>query len=247
MNRLKKFFDKLKILTMWTFAAAGAAGVIAGAYNLYTFYDNTRELDLRKIVVKNNDLLSPGEVALMSGLKKGIRITELNIEAAVKNLNSSSYIADSEIIIIYPGTVVITVKENSPIAFINSETGLKYVNRAGQVMGRAKAKCGKDIPIIVNENDEKIITFLNTALDISPFVYHQISEIESSEEGIRLFLSKSSAKVVVGNGGFDTKIVILDNFLKEEYGNIPFKSLEYIDLRFDGQVVMKDGRSGAKK
>jgi cell division protein FtsQ len=240
MNFIKKLYEKLKILTMWVLITAGVVLIISGTYNLYSLYKETHEFDLKKIIVKNNQILSSGEVAVLSGLKRGTRIMELDTEAAVKKINSSPYIASSAIRMIYPATVEITVKENSPIAFINSENGLKYVNRSGIVMGNAKARSGQDIPIIISENNESIITFLNTALEMSPFVYHQISEIESSETGISLFLSKYSAKIIVGNGGYDTKIVILDNFLKEEYGNIPFKSLEYIDLRFDGQVVMKD-------
>jgi hypothetical protein len=123
---------------------------------------------------------------------------------------------------------------------------LRYVSREGEILCRVKPKSGHDLPIINSGLDNGLVEFLQISLDTSPLMYHQISEAEFTEKGIELYLNKSSTRVIVGKEDFRRKIVVLENFLKEEYGSIPFGMVDYIDLRFDDQVVMKEFKLAVK-
>lgn len=246
MSFFKKTYRIIKTVVMWALVSAGAAMIVLQVYYISKLYKETDHFDLKKIIVKNNSMLSAGEVIELSKLKRGVRLMDIDTNTAVKRLNDSPYIENSKIRLVYPAALVIEVKETKPIAYINVNNELRYVNNEGDVLNPSRPCCGYDLPIIACSADKDIIDFLNLTLDISPFIYHQISEIEKTGLGLELYLTQSSSNVVIGEGELEKKIVVLENFLKEEYGSISFKNVEYIDLRFDRQVVLKEFASAGK-
>jgi cell division septal protein FtsQ len=231
---------------MWSLVSAGAVMIVLQVYYISKLYKETDHFDLKKIIVKNNSMLSAGEVIELSKVKRGVRLMDIDTRSIVKRLNDSPYIDNSKIRLVYPAAIVIEVNESEPIAYINVNNELMYVNNEGDVLNRSKPGAGYDLPIIASSADKDIIGFLNLTLETSPFIYHQISEIEKTNLGIELYLTHSSSNVVIGKEDFEKKIVVLENFLKEEYGSISFKNVEYIDLRFDRQVVLKEFASAGK-
>lgn len=240
MNFIKRLYERSKILAMWALVGFGAIIMIFETYQLTVLYKKTTVFNLRKIIVKNENILSEDQIIKLSGIKKGTRLMDINLTKALRELNDSPNIASSTIDLIYPATLVINITETEPIAFINFKNELKYVDNKGQIIGKVKADNGFNLPIINSELNENIIKYLNLTMKMSPFLYHQISEIESTDSGIELYLIKSSAHIIVGENDFDKKIVVLENFLKEEYDSIAFAQVDYIDLRFDQQVILKD-------
>lgn len=240
MNLIKRTF--IKILLFFRLVLIGGAIFITlyGTYIFYGVYRTTKVFDLKKITVNNNRLLTPGDVIELTGIKRGVRIGDIDISKAERKLNSSPYVKRSSVKRKYPAAIEITVFENEPVAYFNSSGILRYVNSKGAVLGKAKPGDGYDLPVIISDPDKDITDFINECLDISPFTYHQISEIELTENGIELYLIKSSARVIIGENEFKKKIVVLENFLKNEYNNLAFNRIEYIDLRFDKQVVLKE-------
>ena len=246
MNFLKRMYQKAVIIFMWTLIAAGSVLLLFGICMAVIAYRNTNIFDLKKIVVINEKILDPAQVIEISGIKKGKRIMDIDRESAVKKLNGSHYIESAEITLVYPATLKIAVKETEPLAYVNMDGVLRYVSREGEILCRVKPKSGHDLPIINSGLDNGLVEFLQISLDTSPLMYHQISEAEFTEKGIELYLNKSSTRVIVGKEDFRRKIVVLENFLKEEYGSIPFGMVDYIDLRFDDQVVMKEFKLAVK-
>ncbi|MBU4486109.1 MAG: cell division protein FtsQ/DivIB [Candidatus Delongbacteria bacterium] len=240
MNFIKRLYERLKTITIWTLAVIGMLLLVFSAYYTTELYSSTTIFNLKKIIVRNQKILSAGDVIELSQIKRGVRIMDIDTKSAIRRMNVSPYITASRIDLVYPATIVIKITENRPIAYLNIKNELKFVDGKGIVMGKAKPKSGYDLPIISSDSDDNIIKFLNMSLKISPFVYYQISEIESSKSGLELYLNKSGARIIVGEGDFEKKIIVLENFLKEEYGNISFKIVDYIDLRFDKQVIMKE-------
>lgn len=246
MNFLKRMYEKAKTIFLWTLVAAGSVLMLFETYQLIIVYRSTGIFDLKKIIVKNEKILEPGQVIELSQIRKGSRIMDIDKIAAVKKLNESPYIESSKIYLIYPATIVIEIKETEPVAYLNFEGELRYVDKKGNLLGKVKPKCGYDLPIINSALTSESVEFLNLTLASSPLLYHQISEIETSESGIELYLNNSSTRIVIGKDDFPKKIVILENFLKEEYDSIPFGRVDYIDLRFDNQVVMKEFKLAEK-
>ena len=225
---------------MWMLLLTGSALFIFAAFYLFSLYRSTDIFDLKKIIVKNARILDDDKVIGISGIRKGIRIMDIDREASVKKLNKSLYIENSKITLLYPSTIIIEIDEVEPLAYVKSDGLLKYVDSSGNILGPAKAEDGFDLPIVSTEGMKKTVEFLNYAKNSSPLAYHQISEADYTEKGIELYLNNSSTRVIIGDDCLNKKIVILESFIKEEYANIPFGRVDYIDLRFDGQVVMKE-------
>jgi cell division septal protein FtsQ len=240
MNFLKRLYEKLKTAVMWLLLLTGSVLILVSAFYLFSLYRSTDIFDLKKIVVKDTRILDSEKVIGISGIKKGTRIMDIDRESAVKKLNKSLYIENSKITLLYPSTIIIEIIEVEPLAYVKSDGILKYVDSSGNILGPAKAAGGYDLPIISSEGMKKTVEFLNYAKNSSPLAYHQISEADHTEKGIELYLNNSSTRVIIGDECLKKKIVILESFIKEEYGNIPFGRVDYIDLRFDGQVVMKE-------
>ena len=239
MKLLKKTYRVFKTALMYVMICAGVILLVFQSVYIYKAYRTTSLFDLKNIVVHNNITLSGNDVMRMSGIDKGTRIMEINKKYVAEKLISNPEIDHASVKIIYPATVVIHIRETIPIAVLNNQNTLKYVGSKGDILSGDRPS-DYDLPIIVGDFDQKIIQFLNSTLRISPLVYHRISEIKSSENGIELFLINNSAHVVVGKEDYDKRIIVLDNFLKEEYGTVSFSQVEYIDLRFDRKVVLKE-------
>jgi len=240
MNFLKNIYIKAKIVFLWMVAITFCISLIAGLVIAVIKYNNTNIFDLKKIIVRNGNLLEPSQVIGISKIKKGTRIMDIDRSSAVKQLNDSPYIESSRITLVYPATIIIDIKETEPLAFVKNEGELLYVDREGKILCKVKPKNGYDLPIINSEVSAELVEFLNISLEKSPLMYHQISETEYTEKGIELYLNKSSTRIIVGKEDFRKKIVVLENFLKEEYDSIPFGKVDYIDLRFDDQVVLRE-------
>ena len=240
MNFLKNIYVKAKIVFMWTLAVSFCISLIAGIIFAVINYNKTNIFDLKKVIVRNENLLEASQVIGISKIKKGIRIMDIDRSSAVKKLNDSPYIESSRITLVYPATIIIDIKETEPIAFVKNEAELFYVDREGKILCKVKPRSGYDLPIINSGVSAEIVEFLNISLEKSPLMYHQISEAEYTEKGIELYLNKSSTRIIIGKEDFRKKIVVLENFLKEEYNSIPFGKVDYIDLRFDDQVVLRE-------
>ncbi len=240
MDFIRKAYIKIKLFFRLVLTAAVIFSAAYGTYLFSEAYRTTRVFDLKKIVVHNNRLLTPGDVIELSEILRGVRIGNIDTEKVEKKINSSPYVRSSTVKRKYPATIEITVTENVPLAYYNSAGSLRYVDFEGKVLGKAKPGDGYDLPVFISVPDEETVDFMCKCAGISPFTYHHISELEMTDSGVELYLIKSSARVIIGKNEFEKKIIVLENFLKNEYGNLAFNRIEYIDLRFDKQVVLKE-------
>jgi cell division septal protein FtsQ len=208
---------------------------------LVDLYKRTNKFNLTKIIVNDEFMLTKGEVISQSKVIRDVRVMNIDIATIRKNLKRSAFIKDADVRIVYPAAMVINVIENKPIAYINDENVLKFVGDNGKILGKVSPDKSYDLPIITDkEINESIIDYLNKTFKISQFVFHQISEIKYTGKGVEINLVKASANVIIGRNNFDKKIILLENFIREEYDNISFSNVDYIDFRFDKQVILKE-------
>ncbi|NOR46140.1 MAG: FtsQ-type POTRA domain-containing protein [Candidatus Delongbacteria bacterium] len=219
-----------------------------GSYKLYDLYERTNKFNLTKIIVNDEFMLTKGEVIAQSKVKRDVRVMNIDIARIRENLKRSPFIKDADVRVVYPAAMVINVIENKPIAYINDKNVLKFVGDNGKVLGKVTPDKSYDLPIITdNDINENIIDYLNRTLKVSQFVFHQISEIKYTSKGIEISLVKASANVIIGRNDFDKKIILLENFIREEYDNISFSNVDYIDFRFDKQVILKELQTAENK
>jgi len=107
------------------------------------------------------------------------------------------------------------------------------------LIGAIKRVKPLNIPIV--SNNKSVVSFLKSSFDLSKFVYYQISEVRMNDnKEIVVYLINNSTKIFIGKEDFEKKIVVLENFLKQNSDDLEFKNVEYIDLRFDKNVIVKE-------
>ena len=113
-SKMKKVIKKIIRIFVAVFTISTL--IIAG-YFTNIWFNKTDMFNLKKIIVKNEYLISKGEIIELSQLKKGIRVFNIDTKEIEKIIAKSSYIDKVSISIIYPATVVISVTEEKPIAY----------------------------------------------------------------------------------------------------------------------------------
>jgi len=85
-------------------------------------------------------------------------------------------VADVEISRRLPGTLVVSIRENLPVALAPSPRGLEPVDSAGVVLPIDPSRIDIDLPV-ANQRDKSILSFLRAARAENPVLYRRISEI----------------------------------------------------------------------
>ena len=94
----------------------------------------------------------------------------------VERIKSMPQISEVEIRRRLPGTLVVSIRENLPIALAPSPRGLEPVDSAGRVLPIDPSAADIDLPI-ANQRDKAVLELLSRARSENPIVYHRIREI----------------------------------------------------------------------
>jgi cell division septal protein FtsQ len=152
---------------------------------------------------------------------------------------------------VLPSTLFIRVKEYEPLATYNKD-GLGVLDSNGHLLQNIKPQMLIDQPIITDVSAlspkdggsselAQVLAFLEITKQNSFKLYARISEISFNQEvGIYFYLTEQAVPVIVGTGDY---VVKGEKFLKviriiEQNNNLD--SIEYFDLRFKNQVVVKE-------
>jgi cell division protein FtsQ len=107
----------------------------------------------------------------------------------VERIKSMPQISEVEIRRRLPGTLVVSIRENLPIALAPSPRGLEPVDSAGRVLPIDPSAADIDLPI-ANQRDKAVLELLSRARSENPIVYHRISEISrDGKDGIIIRLA----------------------------------------------------------
>jgi len=239
LKKMKKIMSSIFRICMAVFFLSV---VFTTIFSIRNWYDDTDIFDINRISVCNNNLLSSENVIEFTGIPYNKNIFDIDFEMASKKLTDSPYVESADIRIALPRTVIINITEIKPLAFrIGKNGGLIYLDRNGEDIGPVKQVKNVNLPLINSPKEtEKSVGFLCEVLKLSPMLYDRISEIKIENKGLTLYLNSSSVRVIIGDKNYREKIVVLESFIIEESSRLTFEKIEYIDLRFDKQVVLKE-------
>jgi cell division protein FtsQ len=154
----------------------------------------------------------------------------------------------------YPDAVQIQVSEREPIASLNTGQ-LRYIDRDAFLLPQIESSVKLDLPIIsgvdslrqskvgeiiINRELSQAIELLETAQSVDSTLYRSISEINmSGGKDIILFLTDVGVQVIVGREEFKRKLIMLQAFWANFVKPQDAPQLQYVDLRFGDQVVVR--------
>jgi cell division septal protein FtsQ len=164
------------------------------------------------------------------------------------------YIKDALVERNLPSTIHISVIERIPIAMTDHSETL-YLDEDGFVLPRTISQRLFDLPIIsgipeqaplklgsvVTQPDLKeALLLLGVLKEVNRPMYHSISEVHIRNGGdIILYSAEGGVPIIFGQGDISNKLVNLEAFWNEVVRVRGSQNLQYIDLRYENQIVVR--------
>jgi cell division septal protein FtsQ len=242
MKRSRKFAFGLILLL-----AAGALTVV-----LANFWKS--KLVVEHVIVSGNSLVDSDEILAAAHVPPGIRMVDLDLLAVEGRVAAHPYIERVTVERNLPSTVRIQVYERQPLAIL-SGGDLRYVDKEGVILPNSLSRDLFDLPIITglptslvakpgtvihNVDLAEALEILETSKLVSKELYHLVSEVRTRNGGdIVLYTTDGGVPVIYGKGGAPRKLVTLETFWSTVVAERGPQALQYVDLRFDDQVVVR--------
>ena len=130
---------------------------------------------LQSISVEGTRYLAPESVIAQLGVDTTRSVWD-DTDPLAERIRLMPQVAEVDISRRLPGTLVITLRENLPVALAPSPRGLEPVDSAGIVLPIDPATEDIDLPI-ANQRDKSILALLTSVRAENPMLYRRISEV----------------------------------------------------------------------
>jgi cell division septal protein FtsQ len=209
-------------------------------------------LQIRKIEIVGNEVLTDAEVLKLASLKNGQSMWRFSLRKTERAISRNPYVDRARVYRLFPDGVEIRVTEKVALALLESRGRVLCVDERGSLFPSRPGKL-YDLPILSGiairdlktgsvPKDSTLLARLHLVhlmRSDRPELYTRISEIAcSGRDGIVFFTSRHGIKVFFGEGDEHFKIRCLDAVLKEMEEKKQGGRVAYIDLRYRNQVIL---------
>jgi cell division protein FtsQ len=211
-------------------------------------------LKMKQVKVEGNRIVATNEIVQLMQAPFGTLLYKADLTSIQRNVMSHYYIKDAVVERNLPNTIHVTVKERVPIAIINRSEPL-YLDDEGVVLPRSVSKKLFDLPVISGITTTEQLTLgshvtqpdVLEALQLLAVVKvvnrplsYNISEIQVRNGGdIVLFAAEGGVPIIFGRGELASKIARLEVFWNDVARVRGPQNLQYVDLRYQDQVVAR--------
>ncbi|KAA3611129.1 MAG: FtsQ-type POTRA domain-containing protein [Calditrichaeota bacterium] len=212
--------------------------------------------ELSDIHISGNKILAKKEILKMLGLQPGEKLLEISAGDVAETLKKSPYIRSVSALYSLPSTLRITITERKPVAFIYGR-GLNMIDRENFILPVPDKAIRWDLPVITGISEKLGIQGVETisetarkAVEIARYssmvempLREMISEINfSNEDYIAIGLTGCETIIRVDKNNFQEQLFIAARYLKDYLDFKKIDNLKYVDVRFDGQIVIKENK-----
>lgn len=190
---------------------------------------------LKSVAVEGNRYLAAESVVQRLGVDTTRSVFD-DTGPLIERIKGMPQVSDVEISRRLPGTLIVTIRENLPIALAPSPRGLEPVDSAGRVLPIDPSVADIDLPI-ANQRDKAVLALLSEARSQNPIVYHRISEISrDGKDGIIIRLAPAlRVRALLG-----VSVERLSDIFPVESDLIRRRAnVAELDLRYRDQVIAR--------
>ncbi|HTR81525.1 MAG TPA: FtsQ-type POTRA domain-containing protein [Bacteroidota bacterium] len=216
----------------------------------------TDHLTVRGIVVEGEHIVTPDEIVKLTGISLNTKMYDVDLSSIQKNIARNNFIKKVTVTRDAPATIKVYVQERTPIALllIPGRSDLLSVDEDGYVLPHVASQSIFDLPVISGLDSVSALSvgqrapqpdilaaidIITTAQKVSTELSHMISEVRiHSGHDIVLYSADTGVPIIFGRGDAARKLVTLDTFWKKFVADQGAQNIRYIDVRFDGQVVV---------
>jgi len=208
---------------------------------------------VKQVAVEGNSILSKDEIVRLMKLPPRVSMYDLDLTAVQKNILANSFVKnvvikrDASLLL----RVIVTERKPSAIIVANE---LYCIDEEGIVLPYIASSETYDIPIIsgmdslqlirvgqklYNLDMQEALEIIKAAKEIDSELFHNISELRLRKgRDMILYSFEAGIPIIFGKGDVAKKMVKLDAFWQKFLLNSDTKEIQYIDIRFDEQVVV---------
>ncbi len=225
---------------------AGAAAAVAAAVQWLL---TSPRFAVAVVEVQGTSRLSPAEVREAAAISPGENLFRLNSEEVVARLRQLGPVKRAEVIRSFPNRVTLVVEERVP--FTLAQAGrLYWLDEDGVSLGPEPRAVTPRLPVITGirpeetrsggaaaEDARAAVSLIRSMLRTGSSLTREISEIHMSGADGPVLYTVDGIEVRLGTTDWEDRLGRLDGVLTQirSLG----EPMEYVDLRFRGQVVFK--------
>jgi len=210
-------------------------------------------LKLKEVVIEGTRIVDKNELLQLSQVQTGTLLYDLDLTSVQKNVLSHHYVKDATVERNLPSSIRIAIVERQPLALVNGNE-IRYLDEEGVVLPHSVSKALFDLPVlsgipgsvalklgsrIEHPDVQEALSILSTAKLVSRELFHLISEVQIRRGDIVLYSTESGVPIIFGRGDAPAKLVRLETFWNEIVRERGAQNLQYVDLRYDDQVVVR--------
>ncbi len=256
MNKKRK--KSLKATVIY-FLVLIALSLAAYGYKTLTnfFQESMASFELDNIVIEGNEILSRKDVLRLCGVKKSEKLLQISPRDVVRKLLRSPYVKSASAVRSLPSTLHIDLRERKAIAFIYGR-GLNLIDDEGVLLPLPKSNRRWNLPFIAHSGlaigrlgmqtslpeVRKAVQAINYINILHSSLSDLVAEIAvKNNKEIQLRLIKGGLQVRINYQNYQDKLFLLSEYVQNYQNWNNLADIEYIDLRFDKQLIIKERKS----
>jgi len=213
---------------------------------------------VRQVAVEGNSIVSKDEVIQLMKLSPHVSMYALDLTVLQQNILANSFVKSVVVKRDAPAMLRVEIEERKPAAILVG-TELHYIDEEGIVLPYLATAETYDIPVIggidsvsvlrvgqklSNADVQEALEIIRVSKSVNKDLFHSISEIRLRKgHDIVLYSFETGVPIIFGQGDVAKKIVKLDSFWQKVLQNNDKNDIQYIDIRFDDQVVVSHKNS----
>lgn len=210
------------------------------------------EFYVKNIVIDNNKIV-PTEILLeFIGISDKNDISKLNAEVIIDRIEKHPYIKKAEGVFVDSTTLKVIVYEVEPFILVATVNKNYILTKDKKLIPEDVRLNIIDLPLLTfsssstisKKTSEELIKYafesFNNIYNTDVALFEIVSEVNiDAKKEMILYLTKPKGKIVIGKYLDKRKAVYLSEFWRKVILQNQHENYEYIDLRFDDQIVVK--------
>ncbi|MDD8018652.1 MAG: FtsQ-type POTRA domain-containing protein [Bacteroidota bacterium] len=208
---------------------------------------------VHQITVEGINIISKDEVIQLMKIPSNVSMYDLDLTILQQNILANSFVKRAVVKRDSPSMLRVEIEERKPAAILGGNE-LHYIDDEGVLLPYLSTTETYDIPVIsgidsasnfqagqkiMNTDVQEALEIIRSSRTIGENLFHSISEIRlHREHDILLYSFETGVPIIFGKGDVTKKMVKLDAFWQKFLQNSDTKEIQYIDIRFDDQVVV---------
>lgn len=196
-----------------------------------------RRLDyftVRRVEVVGARYVIPNTLLERLAIDSSMNIWE-SLDPYVERVKGHPQVRDASLSRKLPGTLILRIVENMPVAFVNTSSGLQPLDRDGRELPIDPSKTPLDLPIVAKK-DSAVLRLLDAMKSGSPAMFARVSEVRWDDRGgLRVLLSGMTVRAAPDCTWerFSEIIVVEEDLAKRG------QRAQELDLRYRDQIVAR--------